>query len=146
MSVVIVLLLRPNCDGGVGAVGSGVGNEKEIEEDFPDRFLDEIRRLSENDEEMRALVDALRDGFGSKVGPEIKAYAKQKNQLSLDGNLILSGNRIVVPKKMRQEMLKRLHAAHQGIDCILRRAYQTVFGPESPEILVIMLKGAKNAW
>ena len=46
-----------------------------------------------------------------------------------ENNLALKGSRIVIPAPMRQDVLKRLYAAHQGIERTLRRARQLVYWP-----------------
>ena len=41
----------------------------------------------------------------------------------------MKSGRIVVPREMRREVLKMMHAAHQGVTKTLRRARQTVWWP-----------------
>ena len=50
--------------------------------------------------------------------------------LSIESGLITCGNRIIVPREMRPEMLQYIHEGHQGKDCCLLRARNTVFGPK----------------
>ena len=52
-----------------------------------------------------------------------------KNNLTVDKDIILCGSRIVIPLKLRKEMLSRLHASHQGIERTKRRARQTIYWP-----------------
>ncbi len=47
----------------------------------------------------------------------------------MDNGIVLYGSRIVVPIVSRQEMLKKLHAAHQGIVRTKRRAQQMIYRP-----------------
>ena len=50
--------------------------------------------------------------------------------LSIESGLITCGNRIIVPKEMRPEMLQYIHEEHQGKERCLLRAVNTVFWPK----------------
>ena len=50
--------------------------------------------------------------------------------LSIESGLITCGNRIIVPKEMRPEMLQYVHKGHQGKERCLLRARNTVFWPK----------------
>ena len=50
--------------------------------------------------------------------------------LSIESGLITCGNRIIVPKKMRPEMLQYIHKGHQGKERCLLRARNTIFWPK----------------
>ena len=50
--------------------------------------------------------------------------------LSIESGLITCGNRIIVPKEMRPEMLQYIHEGHQGKERCLLRARNTVFWPK----------------
>ena len=50
--------------------------------------------------------------------------------LSIKSGLITCGNRIIVPRKMRPEMLQYIHERHQGKERCFLRARNTVFWPK----------------
>ena len=50
--------------------------------------------------------------------------------LSIESGLITCGNRIIVPKEMRPEMLQYVHKGHQGKERCLQRERETVFLPK----------------
>ena len=50
--------------------------------------------------------------------------------LSIESGLITCGNRIIVPREMRPEMLQYKHKGHQGKERYLLRARNTVFWPK----------------
>ena len=50
--------------------------------------------------------------------------------LSIQSGLITCWNRIIVPREMRPEMLQYIHKSHQGKECCLLRARNTVFWPK----------------
>ena len=49
--------------------------------------------------------------------------------LSIESGLITCGNRIIVPREMRPEMVQYIHEGHQGKERCLLRARNTVFWP-----------------
>ena len=48
------------------------------------------------------------------VDDELKTFFKKKLELSVQEGCILWGNRVVVPKPVREEVLAELHEAHPG--------------------------------
>ena len=50
--------------------------------------------------------------------------------LSIKSGLIICGNKIIVRKEMRPEMLQYIHEGHQGKERCLLRARNTVFWPK----------------
>ena len=56
--------------------------------------------------------------------PELIPYWKARKYLTLKDDLLLHGNRIVIPTALRKETLEKVHAGHQGIErCRLRIKY-----------------------
>ena len=52
-----------------------------------------------------------------------------REELTVVDGLVLKGQRIVIPRKLRQSCLARLHIAHMGINKTLCRARQSIFWP-----------------
>ena len=50
--------------------------------------------------------------------------------LSIESGLITCGNRIIVPREMRPEILQYIHEGHQGKERCLLRARNTIFWPK----------------
>ena len=50
--------------------------------------------------------------------------------LSIESALITCGNRIIVPREMRPEMLQYIYEGHQGKECCILMARNTVFWPK----------------
>ncbi|KAJ8346897.1 hypothetical protein SKAU_G00282980 [Synaphobranchus kaupii] len=72
----------------------------------------------EAEAEVQVFVDAVREGLP----------ASEEN-LSMAGNLLLRGQRIIIPTSLREEMLNILHNGHQGIIKCRARARQSVWWP-----------------
>ncbi|XP_018402108.1 PREDICTED: uncharacterized protein K02A2.6-like [Cyphomyrmex costatus] len=63
------------------------------------------------------------------IPDSIRVYATFKDELSIIDNLIYKGIRLVVPSSLRQEMLKRIHYNHLGIEKCKSRAREILFWP-----------------
>ena len=91
----------------------------------------ELLDAAQADDNYKVLVDAVRHGFPTSkaMHPALQPYRTIREHLSVDGNIVLKGQRIVVPKALRSQVLRDLHAPHQGINRTLHRARQVVYWP-----------------
>ena len=71
--------------------------------------LEEIRRLTADDHVLSELGEKIQNGWSSKrdeVNDELKQYWSYRDELSIINGVIFKSDRVVVPKKLRSEMLK----------------------------------------
>ena len=117
----------------VRRAASCVGVEDEVNEKLLDPNLEWIRNAATSDPIYQELVETVKIGFPddrAKMTEAIRPYYQMRNELSeLQGLVVLQSRRIVVPTALRKEVLKRLHASHQGVDRTQRRARETVYWP-----------------
>ena len=81
--------------------------------------------------EMSSLLQCVRTGFTNNLSdePSVKPYWQYRESLyELDG-VILYNDRVVIPPSLRQEVLRTLHSAHQGVSTMEARAREIVFWP-----------------
>ena len=52
-----------------------------------------------------------------------------RDEISIDNGVLLKSHQVIIPPSMRQEMLNKIHKAHQGADSSIRRARETLFWP-----------------
>lgn len=117
----------------VNAVASDLGNQ--------DLILQEIVEVGKTDPDYQGLLSAIREGFPSVVSGVLSPFKKLEATLSSENGIALHGSRIIVPRALRKEMLKRLHASHQGIERTQQRARQTVFWPGVTVDIKHMIEG-----
>ena len=75
------------------------------------------------------------------ISPKLSPYFKFKDNLSVCNNLLLYNNRIVVPKTLQRETLKRIHLGHQGIERCRARAVTSVWWPGITHEISQMVQG-----
>ena len=52
-----------------------------------------------------------------------------RDELSVQESLIFKGERVLVPKLLRNDMIKRVHSTHLGVEGCLRRARECFYWP-----------------
>ena len=92
--------------------------------------LEQLRKSKMQDEQLTGLKGYISTGFpcGKKnLLRDLHEFWPHKKMLSIESRLITCGNRIIVPKEIRPEMLQYVHEGHQGKERCLLRARNTVF-------------------
>ena len=116
--------------------------EQELE---TDEGLDEINQLlaqeaqvneyhvaTDSDETLQAVKIIIKKGWPdekSRLPPVTAPYYHLRDELLTQDGLIFRGDRLIVPKSLRRQTIKELHASHQGVEATLRRARETLYWP-----------------
>ena len=85
-----------------------------------------------NDTLMVRLKTIIQDGWPinrSEVPLDLMVYYHIRDELAVDGDVILKGPRCVIPRSLRQTIMERIHCGHTGIAGSLQRARMSVFWP-----------------
>ena len=68
-------------------------------------------------------------------------YFSVRDEHSVQNGIILRGERVLIPKSLRHDMLRRIHMSHIGMEGYLRRARDCVYWPAmSSEVKDFILK------
>ncbi|XP_059095941.1 uncharacterized protein LOC131890587 [Tigriopus californicus] len=95
-----------------------------------DLTLEDLSSHARESQDYGCLRDAIKQNIVAKArSGYVSLFKKMSDELSLDGNLILRGSRIVIPPPAIKNILSLLHSSHQGIERTKRRARQIVFWP-----------------
>nr|XP_006816318.1 PREDICTED: uncharacterized protein K02A2.6-like [Saccoglossus kowalevskii] len=92
----------------------------------------DIKTHTESDQSLQLLKSMIQNGF-----PETKAempvalttYFQVRHELSVQDSIIFRGERAIIPKSLRHDMLKRVHSSHLGTEGCLRRARECLYWP-----------------
>ncbi|XP_022787415.1 uncharacterized protein LOC111327480 [Stylophora pistillata] len=83
-----------------------------------DQRLDEICRELNSDNTLKLVMQYVHNGWPYEkrrvFGPVAK-YWSERGTLSLYNGLLLRGRRVIIPPKLRLDVLIRLHDGHQGL-------------------------------
>ena len=100
-------------------------------QNIPASRLDEIRKLQQEDQISREVISHCRSGWPEKhqlYGP-VRSFYPVAAQLSVENELLMNGNRLVIPSVLQKEILEILHKGHQGMTKCKEMAKQAVWWP-----------------
>ena len=115
-------------------VDHNAGNEfcAQLEEtnlvaDLPisDERLNELRRATAADPVLQKVREYVEKGWSTSkqyLPPDVVPYYSLQSEISYQNGLLFKSGRIVVPQTLREDMTKRLHSSHLGVEGCLRRA------------------------
>lgn len=86
----------------------------------------DIAREINRDLVLLKVKDYTISGWPQHVSDEnLKPYFKKRNELSVEQNCILLGNKVIIPKSLQKEVLDLFHEQHNGIvrSKMLMRSY-----------------------
>jgi len=93
---------------------------------------DDIRIATCSDNTMTALSDIIEEGFPedkASVPAELRQYHQYRDRLTTFDGVILYQDRVLIPPSLRDQILKSLHSAHQGVSQMCARAETSFFWP-----------------
>ena len=96
-----------------------------------DRLI-EIRVETSTDPIMKSITDFIANGWPSHesaVPHSVRDYYRERALLSLNDGVVPYKLQIVMPPKMRDDALRRLHESHQGISKCRERAASAIWWP-----------------
>ena len=101
------------------------------EERSIDPIVERLRESARRDPNYMKLVDAVKDdSVGHDDAPAcVKQYKAIRHELAVDNDIVLYGQRLVIPREQRKFVLECLHTAHQGITRTKQRARMCVYWP-----------------
>ena len=89
-----------------------------------------IRAWTERDPLLSRVLQFVQNGWPEIVDEDsLKPFWSKSLELSCQEGCILWGNRVVIPKSGRTEVLHVLHDSHPGETCMKRLAYMFVWWP-----------------
>lgn len=92
--------------------------------------LQEIINKTQKDKVLVDLKDIIINGWlknHKELKNIVKPYTKYKEELTTSGGLIFIGCSLVIPEKLRKEILNKIHYNHLGINKCLSLAKESVF-------------------
>lgn len=89
--------------------------------------LSEIQELSEADETILAVKNALYDNLWTESAKPFKVF---ETELCFAGNILLRGTKIIMPEKLRPQTLDLAHEGHPGICKMKQRLRAKVWWPK----------------
>ena len=76
-----------------------------------------IQAVTNGDDQLQILKQVILRGWPetrNEVPPRVTEFCNYHDELAVYNGILFKGDRVVVPKDLRSEMMKRLHSSHQG--------------------------------
>ncbi|KAI5750921.1 hypothetical protein M8J77_002494 [Diaphorina citri] len=99
-----------------------------------------------NDNNLQQLKSVLMNGWPSskhQIPFEIRMYWQHRNEICIEDDLLFYNNRVIVPEKLRDLMLKEIHEGHLGIVKCKSRARDSLFWPSMNADIQNMIETCK---
>ena len=88
---------------------------------------DKLRQATNTDLVLSKVVMYTQRGWPSSVDDELKPYANQRQELTVEAGCLLWGMKVIVPESCRKPVLMELHTSHPGIVRIKSLAHTHVW-------------------
>lgn len=97
-----------------------------------DKRLSEIREATSLDSQLIALKRATLDGWAdtrTHCPPIIQEFWNHRDEISEIDGIMFKGEKIIIPRKLRENMIERIHSSHMGVEKSKNRARDLIFWP-----------------
>ena len=98
----------------------------------PERMT-ELQQQTLSDPSMQKLARFIKEGWPEherSVPPDMKAFFPFRDELVIENDIILKGQRAVVPVSLQSSYISILHKGHMGVERTKQLANDTVFWPK----------------
>lgn len=106
-----------------------------------DAKLEQIWTEQIRDPTFCQIASYVRNGWPdcNKLTKSLKPYFAVRDEIAEGNGLLMRGCRLIIPASLRQDILSRLHAGHQGITKCRARARESVWWPGLSTDIVEMI-------
>ena len=94
--------------------------------------LDDIKTATAQDEQLSTLQQVIRSGWPEKrkrCHPHVSEYWNHRDEITEADGILLKGEKIIIPHKLRPYMLRCIHTGHFGVEKSKHRARDIMFCP-----------------
>lgn len=107
----------------------------------------EFKIKMEHDDILKILKSYCLNGWPNdktKFPDSLKFFYKMKNEIFLEDEILFYNERIIVPLKMREQILKQLHESHFDITKTIKRAKEIVYWPNLNNDIIEIINRCSN--
>ena len=93
-----------------------------------------LKNETGKDEALQTVKVIIQEGWPENkhsLPMTVTPYFQIRDELVVQDGLIVRGDRVVIPKALRTEMIEDLHAPHQGTESSLRRTRESIYWPNT---------------
>nr|CAI5829053.1 unnamed protein product [Callosobruchus analis] len=75
--------------------------------------VNKVRQLTASDPALSKILKSVKGGW--PVDNDLKPYFSRKNEINTEDDLLIWGDKVIIPLELRGRLLKELHSTHLGI-------------------------------
>ena len=109
------------------AIEASVFNISQI--DFLPVTAMQIRQATNTDPTLSKILNYTKNGWPKDVPENLKLFQSRSSELTVQGDVLLWGIRVVVPEKLQGDVLQELHSNHPGVTRMKSVARSYVWWP-----------------
>lgn len=103
-----------------------------------------VSAKSRTDPVIAKVVKALRTGNWPEMVEDIKTFYSRRLEMTVEGDCLIWGNRLVVPEVLRDPILQHLHDAHPGVVRMKAMARLYIWWPSMDADITEICKSCVN--
>ena len=103
-----------------------------------------VATATRSDPLLSKVITYVREGWPNSPGSDLKPFAQRENELTVEGDCLLWGTRVVVPGRYRDDVLKELHTSHSGMSRTKSVARSYVWWPGIDQDIEKMIKACQD--
>ena len=92
--------------------------------------IDQIRQESQKDNDLQQIKKFCLEGWPDECPDRLHTFWMKRDEISVQDDILSWNHRIVIPAILREQILKLLHATHQGIEKIKSIARNHCWWPQ----------------
>ena len=104
----------------------------------------QIQQATERDPVLSKVLTYTRQCWPLVVPDELKPYSNRREELTLEGNCVLWGMRVVVPDSLQGRVLGELHRTHAGMNQMKRVARSYMWWPQLDKHIEDLVKSCPS--
>lgn len=109
--------------------------------------FEELQEATAADPEMAKLAELCTKGWPNReaaVSTDMKKYFPIRDDIGLDGGVLYKGQRMIIPKCLRNQYLDILHKGHIGIEGTRRRAREIIYWPNINQDIATLISNCSS--